>query len=272
MLQQGDLHFAAKEPYIPLLTQYTARKSKIQHVSVNLLYFTLTYDKLLLFIFAAFQSGGIMISAARKDMLEALKWSKKNSPVAYLVLSMNGKWGTPKDNALNIVAAFNRLWPETKAYLKTVATMSYKGGGKIISSEFEINYPQNRIKDEIHNDFFLLIKEMSKYMDEAEDYEAMAAYCRDMLDLFVWNSSNRDIWNGSIAYALDKLERFDEACQFYNGLIEKGELVASMYALSVLERCDVNKASEILEPYRGSDDKVITDRIMLLDQLKAVKR
>ena len=78
-----------------------------------------------------------MISAARKDMLEALKWSKKNSPVAYLVLSMNGKQGTPQDHALNIVAAFNRLWLETKAYLKTVATMSYKGGGKIISSEMD---------------------------------------------------------------------------------------------------------------------------------------
>ena len=121
-----------------------------------------------------------MISVSRKDMLEALKWAKKFSPVAYLVLSMNGKWGTPKDNAMNIVAAFKRLWPETRAYLKTVATMSYKGGGRIIPADLDINYPQKRIKNEIHNDFFLLLKEMTRYMDEAEDYEAMVPYCRDM--------------------------------------------------------------------------------------------
>ena len=213
-----------------------------------------------------------MISAFRKDMLEALKWSKKSSPVAYLVLSMNGKWGTPKDNAINIVTAFKRLWPETRAYLKAVATMSYKGGGRIIAADLDINYPQNRVKNEIHNDFFLLLKEMSRYMDEAEDYEAMVLYCRDMLSLFVWSSDNQDIWNGSIAYALDKMERYEEAYQFYTSLKGKGELAASMYALSLLERCDVDKAEEVLEPYRGSEETAVTDRLSLLDRLKVIKR
>ena len=212
-----------------------------------------------------------MISASRKDMLEALKWAKKFSPVAYLVLSMNGKWGTPKDNAMNIVAAFKRLWPETMAYLKTLATMSYKGGGRIIPADLDINYPQKRIKNEIHNDFFLLLKEMTRYMDEAEDYEAMVPYCQDMLSLFVWSPSNCDIWNGSIAYALDKMERYEEAYQFYTALKDKGELAASMYSLALLERCDVDRAEEILEPYRGSKEKEVTDRLRLVEQLKDIK-
>ena len=211
-----------------------------------------------------------MIAVARKDLLEALKWSRRYSPVAYLVLSMNGKWGTR--NALNIVESFKRLWPETRAYLKTVATMSYKGGGRILASNLEINYPQKRVNNEIHNDFFLLLKEMSRYMDEAEDYEAMVPYCRDMLSLFVWSPSNRDIWNGTIAYALDKMERYEEAYQFYTTLKDKGEMAASMYSLALLERCDVDKASEILEPYEGSEDKDVMDRLRLLDQLQAVKR
>ena len=213
-----------------------------------------------------------MISASRKDMLEALKWAKKFSPVAYLVLSMNGKWGTPKDNAMNIVAAFKRLWPETMAYLKTLATMSYKGGGRIIPADLDINYPQKRIKNEIHNDFFLLLKEMTRYMDEAEDYEAMGPYCQDMLSLFVWSPSNCDIWNGSIAYALDKMERYEEAYQFYTALKDKGELAASMYSLALLERCDVDRAEEILEPYRGSIEKEVADRLRLLERLRAIKR
>lgn len=214
-----------------------------------------------------------MIALARKDLLEVLKWSRRYSPVAYLVLSMNGKWGTRKDNALNIVESFKRLWPETRAYLKTVATMSYKGGGRIIPADLEINYPQKRVKNVIHNDFFLLLKEMSRYMDEVEDYEAMELYCRDMLSLFVWSSDNRDIWNGSIAYALDKIERIEEAYQFYVSLKEKGELAASMYSLALLERCDVDKATEIIEPYRGrSEDEAVMERLKLLDRLIAVKR
>jgi len=212
-----------------------------------------------------------MIALARKDLLEALEWSRKYSPVAYLVLSMNGKWGTRKDNVLNIVEAFKRLWPETRAYLKTVATMSYKGGGRIITADLDINYPQNRIKNEIHNDFFLLLKEMSRYMDEAEDYEAMVPYCQDMLSLFAWSSDNRDIWNGYIAYALDKMERYEEAYQFYASLKDKGELAASMYALSLLERCEVNAAAGILEPYRRSKNEAVMDRLRLLDRLKTIK-
>ena len=213
----------------------------------------------------------MIFNVSRKDLNEALKWSKKNSPIAYFVLSMNGKWGVPGENPENIVAAFKRLWPETRAYLKTVSIMNFQSGGKIDAAKLDINYPQNRVKPQIRNDFLLLLKNMSKYMDEAEDYEAMESYCRDMLDLFVWSEENRNIWNGSVAYAIDKQERYEEAYRFYTSISEKGPLTASMYALSLLERVDLNKAVEVLEPYRGSTDKAISDRIMLLDKLKKVK-
>jgi len=204
-------------------------------------------------------------------MNAALKWSKKNSPVAFFVLSMNGKWGVPGENPMNIVSAFKRLWPELRTYLKTAATMNYADGGRLRTNELEINFPQNQFKTQINNDFFLLLKDMSKYLDEAEDYETMETYCRDMLSLFVWSEENRDIWKGSIVYSMDKQERYEEAYQFYNSLPEKGVLVASMYALSVLARCDVERAEEILDPYRDSTDPAISDRIQLLNRLKAIK-
>ena len=50
-----------------------------------------------------------MINISQKDLLTVLKWSKKRSPIIYLVLSMNGKWGTAKDNAQNIVSNFAPL-------------------------------------------------------------------------------------------------------------------------------------------------------------------
>lgn len=213
----------------------------------------------------------MIFNVSRKDLNEAIKWSKKNSPIAYLVLSMNGKWGVPGENPVNIVAAFKRLWPETRSYLKTMATMNYSAGGKIDAAKLDINYPLNRVKPQIRNDFLLMLKNMSKYMDEAEDYEAMESYCRDMIDIFVWVDDNRDIWNGSIAYALDKQGRYEDAYQFYTSIREKGPLVASMYALSLLERIELERAEEVLEPYRRNTDKVVSDRIMLLDRLKKVK-
>ena len=172
---------------------------------------------------------------------------------------------------MNIVSAFKRLWPELRTYLKTAATMNYADGGRLRTNELEINFPQNQFKTQINNDFFLLLKDMSKYLDEAEDYETMETYCRDMLSLFVWSEENRDIWKGSIVYSMDKQERYEEAYQFYNSLPEKGVLVASMYALSVLARCDVERAEEILDPYRDSTDPAISDRIQLLNRLKAIK-
>ena len=128
----------------------------------------------------------MLFNISRKDLNEAIKWSKKNSPVAYFVLSMNGKWGVPGENPDNIVSAFKRLWPDTCSYLKTASIMNYKDGGKIRFTEFDFNYPQPRIKLQIHNDFLLLIKNLPKYMEDAEEYGVLESFAREMLAIFHW--------------------------------------------------------------------------------------
>lgn len=212
-----------------------------------------------------------MIVASRKDLNEAIKWSKKNSPVAYLVLSMNGKWGVPGENPENIVSSFKRLWPDTRAFLKRVAVMNFKDGGRIRPTELDIAYPQPKIKTQIHLDFFTLLDEMPQYMNRVEDYESLENLCREMLQLIVWKKVNQDVLEGTICYALDKQERYEEAYQFYSDLPNKSEATASVYSLSLLDRIDIDRAEKVLGPYRVSLDKDVQARIQLLDRLKAVK-
>ena len=51
----------------------------------------------------------------------------------------------------------------------------------------------------------------------------------------------------------------------------KSAATASVYSLSLLDRVDVDRAEEVLGPYRVILDKDVQARIQLLDRLKAVK-
>ncbi|MBQ3707700.1 MAG: hypothetical protein II889_07295 [Clostridia bacterium] len=210
-----------------------------------------------------------MIIASHKEIIEAIKWSKKNSPVAHLVLSMNGKWGTEKDNPMNVVAAFARLWPETRSFLQTAAMMNYKDGGLLRPSEFDINYPQQKVKIQILRDFFDLLMVIAKYMDEVEDFSFMESFCRDMLKLFVWNTSTRDIFRGTILYSLDKQGKEEEAWSLFAEW--KNEKTASFYSLAVLDRIDTVRAAAILDPYRSSENDTLKGYIKMLDRLRVAR-
>ncbi len=211
-----------------------------------------------------------MINISRKDLLTVLKWSKANSPVIYLIFSMNGKWGGEKDNPANIVSTFAQLWPTTRAYLQTAALMNYKDGGRLRPSELDIDYPNPKIKSLILRDFFDLMMSIPKYMDEVEDFPFMEGFCRDMLQLFVWNSATRDVFRGTILYALDKQEKEEEAWDRFAEW--KSEKTASLYSLAVLDRVDTIRAERILEPFReNAEDKALRGRIELLDRLKEAR-
>lgn len=152
-----------------------------------------------------------MIVASRKDLNEAIKWSKKNSPIAYFVLSMNGKWGVPNENPENIVAAFKKLWTETRAFLSKQATLSFADRGRIRPSQLQIAYPVQKIQTQILSDFFDITTKITEYLDDVEDYHFMESYCRDMIRLFVWNTNTLDIWRGTLVYAVDKQGKAEEA-------------------------------------------------------------
>lgn len=212
-----------------------------------------------------------MIAASRKNLNEAIKWSKKNSPIAYFVLSMNGKWGVPNENPENIVAAFKRLWPETRAFLSKQATLSFADRGRIRPSQLQIAYPVQKIQTQILSDFFDITTKITEYLNDVEDYHFMESYCRDMIRLFVWNTNTLDIWRGTLVYAVDKQGKAEEASQLYDSYSPAGPKVATMYAQALLDRVSVEDADKVLEPFREHDDQDLQGRIMLLDRLKMVK-
>ena len=209
-----------------------------------------------------------MIPASRKDLTEAIKWSKKNSPVAYLVFSMNGKWGTANDNAVNIVTTFEKLWPAARSHIRAQARMNPTG--RLRLGDLSVAYPNQRVHKQIVDDFFSLLFFMNKYLDEAEEFAFMESFSRDLLDLFVWDRDNEDIWTGSVLYAADKQEHCEEAERMYDALGRESEKIAALYSLSLLQRCDTDRAAKVLEPYRNSEDETVRQRISLLDRLRAV--
>ena len=216
-----------------------------------------------------------MIISSRKQQNEVLKWSKTNSPILYLILSMDGKWGGKAENADNISRSFQKLWPAARAFIASQARMNAKGLVRLsaLSVPFPNQEVHRRFGRQIIDDFITLIFGINKFFDDAEDYAAMESFSRDILNLFEWDEPvNRDIWTGSMLYAVDRQERFDEAYRLYQSLDEKGERTASIYAMSLLERCDTEKASLVLDPFRGREtDKALREKIELLDRLKTVK-
>lgn len=212
-----------------------------------------------------------MVNVSRKELVEAIKWSKKNSPIAYFVLSMNGKWGVQRENPDNVVLSFKRLWPALRSFLSARAIMNYADGGRIRPSELDFSYPQPRLKAQIQRDFFDLITLVTERLDTVEDYAFLESYCRDMDRLFIWDGGSRDIWKGTEIYAIDKQGRHEDAYRYFRSSAGSSEKTASLYAQALLDRLDLDRAEEVLEPYRESEDNDVQAKIQLLNRLKAVK-
>ncbi|MBR5365792.1 MAG: hypothetical protein IK132_06080 [Clostridia bacterium] len=193
-----------------------------------------------------------MIIPSRKLQNEILKWSKTNSPILCLILSMDGKWGGTAENAENISRSFQKFWPAARYFIVTQARMNAKGLVRMSALSIPFPSPEihRRYGRQIIDDFITLIFGINRFFDDAEEYAAMESFSRDMLNLFEWDEqANRDIWTGSMLYAIDRQERFDEAYRLYQSFDEKGEHTASIYSMSLLQRCDTERASLVLEPF-----------------------
>ena len=183
---------------------------------------------------------------------------------------MNGKWGVPNENPENVVSSFKRLWSNLRAYFSTQAIMNYADNGQIHPSKIDFNYPQPQIQSLIKRDFFELITVITKYLVDTEDYAFMEEYCRDMDGLFAWDTKASAIWKGTLLYAIDKQERYEEAYHLFQNYPRRKE-IAAMYAQSLLDRVDLEKAEEVLNPFKDTSDIDVQARITMLERLKTVK-
>ena len=222
------------------------------------------YSVILQFRSLLYSTEVSMFSISRKELIDALKWCQKRSPLGTLVFAMNGKWGVPNQNEENIVFNFLRYW--------TMAKGAVMIQGRKRLEEIEIPVPDLEkskvvsIKTELIN----LLLSMPERFKKAERFEELASFSRDMKSLFIWNKSMDDVWIGYIITAFDGLEDLESAEREFIGH-EDSEVIASMYANCLLKRCNIQKAAEVLEPFRDSTDEDIQKRFDLLRRLQAVK-
>ncbi len=204
-----------------------------------------------------------MFSISRKDLNAVLKWCQKRSPIGTLVFAMNGKWGVPNQNEENIISNFLRYWNAAKGAIIIQ-------GVKRLES-ISIPTPEPEKYPAVQSEFINLVLSMPERFKNAERYEELESFSKDMKNLFVWDPSMEDVWIGYIITAFDGQDKPDDCERVFSGH-EDSEVVVSMYANCLLKRCDVTRASEILEPFKDSTDEDIVKRQDFLGKLKAIKR
>ena len=200
-----------------------------------------------------------MIRISRKDQMEALKWSKHRSPLAYLVYFMNGKWGTDHDNDENILSNFLKLWAPAKGAIIVQ--------GKKRLEDLSIFVPSTIKESSVKNELATLLVTMPARLKRAERYEELKDFCWDMSNLFIWDQKMQDTWEGYILTALDGQGKYEECDQLY-GKASRSEELASMYAECLLKRLAVDRASEVLEPYKASENPDIIKQRTILSRIQ----
>lgn len=203
-----------------------------------------------------------MIQISRKEQIAVLKWCKQHSPIGTLVFGMNGKWSVPNQNNENIIANFQRYWNAARGAIIIQ--------GKKRLEAISIPVPEPGKYPSVQVEFINLLLSMPERFKNAERYEELESFSKDMKSLFLWDKPMEDVWIGYILIALDGQEKTDECNRFFTGH-EDSETIVSMYAACLLKRCNVQKAAAILEPFRESTDEDIQKRLNLLQKLQAVK-
>ena len=206
-----------------------------------------------------------MFSISRKELNDALKWCQKRSPLGTLVFAMNGKWGVPNQNEENIISSFLRYWKAAKG---AIIIKGRKRLEDIVIPAPDLSGFKTAL---IKTEFINLLLSMPERFKNAERYEELASFSHDMKNLFVWDKSMEDVWNGYFITAFDGQGNEAAAEQAFAGH-EDSEVVVSMYANCLLKRCDIRRAAAILEPFRDSTDEDIQKRLELLRKLEDIKK
>ena len=203
-----------------------------------------------------------MIILSRKEQIAAIKWSSHRSPIAFLVFSMNGKWGTGHDNDENIISNFLKHWKQTKGAIVIQ--------GRKRLEDLSVFVPSTLKESSVKNELTTLLMTMPSRLKRAKRYEELKDFCRDMSNLFIWDQKMQDTWQGYILTALDGQGKYEECDQLYEKASRSEEL-ASMYAECLLKRLAVDRASEVLEPYIASENPDIIKQRTILSRVRTAR-
>ena len=203
-----------------------------------------------------------MIIISRKEQMAVIKWSTHRSPLACLVYSMNGRWGTSHDNDENITSNFLKLWKPAKGAIVIQ--------GKKRLEDLSIFVPPTQKETIARTELIALLMTIPARLQRSERYEEMQSFCWDVSNLFIWDQKMQDTWQGYILTALDGQGKYEECDQLYEKASRSEEL-ASMYAECLLKRLAVDRASEVLEPYNASENPDIIKQRTILSRVRTAR-
>ena len=203
-----------------------------------------------------------MIKMSRKELMAAIMWNSHSSPLAYLVFSLNGKWGTDHDNDENIIFNFLKLWKSAKG------AIIIQGIRRL--EDLSVFVPESQKESVVHADLITLLMTMPARLERSKRFMEMKDFCRDMSNLFIWTPQMQDTWKGYIISALYGMEEYDECDRFFKSCTSSEEL-ASMYAECLIKRLEIDKAGEVLAPYQGSTNPDVVKQISILTKIRAAR-
>ena len=203
-----------------------------------------------------------MIPMSRKDQLNAVKLSRSRNPVSCLVFSMNGKWGTARDNDENIVSNFLKYWKSAKGAILLQ--------GRKRPEELSVFVPPSMRESVVRGELISLLSTMPVRFERTGRFEDMERFCRDMSSLFLWDEAAQAVWQGYVIAALDGQEKYEECDRTYESCAPS-ESLASMYAERLIQRLDTKRAGEILAPFRDSQNPDIVKQFSALSRLQAAR-
>ena len=203
-----------------------------------------------------------MIPMSRKDQLNAVKWSQNRSPLSLLVFTMNGKWGTNRDNDENIVSNFLKYWKSARGAVLIQ--------GKKRLEDLSIFVPPPLKESVVRGELAALLMTMPARFEHVGRFADMERFCRDMGSLFLWDRKMEATWQGYVIAALDGAEQYEACDSLYDSCAPSEEL-ASMYAERLIKRLDTNRAAEVLAPFRDSDNPDIVKQLSVLERVQAAR-
>lgn len=204
-----------------------------------------------------------MIKMSRKEQMAAIKWSSHSSPLAYLVFSLNGKWGTDHDNDENIIFNFLKLWKSAKGAIIIQGIKRFE--------DISVPVPASQKESLVHADLITLLMTMPARLERTKRFMEMKDFCWDMSNLFSWTSQMQDTWKGYIITALDGMEEYDECDRLFKSCTSSEEL-ASMYAGCLIKRLEIDKAWEVLAPFQDSTNPDVEKQISILTKIRAARK
>lgn len=202
-----------------------------------------------------------MPKAAQHAMDKIEKWSKDNSPIAYMMYEI--LWYADDDHS-KIVKILSKHW---KSVCEQIRSQT-----KVNLNEYIIVVPDDIISLDINltatytASFRHLINSLSTHFSKIGRLEEVIPYLKDIADLFIWDKDVESTLHGMIGNAMWRIGDKDGAEEYFkNKLFERDEIIMEHYSYCLLSDKRWDDAEKVLKGYENTENEVLKTRFKWLE-------